>query len=632
MAKSRKTKDYFTKHLFGAGIECATKLYYYAQNYPENKEATPFIEHAIYNKRLLKALVRSSYPQGIFVAENSIGKAAERTQALMETDQITLFDAIFEHRRMMGRLPVIHKQGNQLTAYHVQTKAFDSRKHRLSNAEGHIYSKWRSYLLDFAYQLYLVKQNHPDLKIKALLVLPEKSGRAYTDNLPLLLHPLEKQNLLDAVAPANQEMLAKLDVSDLITEIWDDPAFAKEHLPQDSFAASADYLRDIYFGDRKPEPPVGVKCQKCEFRVEAERVAKGTKSGFNECWNPHMETRNPSESHVFDLIGPGTNQWINDEVYDQRNIALDGVFTPQTIAEGEGRISHEMRQALQIYKAQGKAVPEEIYRPAIARELKRWQYPLHFLDFEAGNYAVPIRENRSPYHLVVFQFSCHTLREDGSWSHHQWIDDLQSGYPNYELVRRLIEVPDIEQGTIVQYSDFERQALKTIRRELTQERDQIPDAGQLIDWIEMIINRRDSSYHKPPYVADLSRLVKNFYYNCEMKNSLSIKDVLQSVMSHSDFLKEKYSQPYDSHNFDQICWWQSDGRGGARNPYKLLMETGESPIRRGTKAMVVYGKLIARQWSEEQIAAFQHALLKYCELDTLAMLMIYQHWQHKLFR
>lgn len=630
MGPSAKKDNYFTRHLFGAGIECPTKLYYYAQHYPENKQSRPFIEHAIYNKRLLTALARSAYPHGFFIDEYSIQKAAKKTQQLLSKEEVVLFDAIFEHQKMMVRLPIVRKTGDQLTAYFVRTKAFHSRKHRLTDKHGRINSKWRKYLLDFAYQIYLIERNWPDADIKAILVMPEKTGVSDTDNLPFLLRPLKKNETSEPISLSNQELLAKLDVTDLITKISRDTDFADEHLPQSTFEETITYLRDLYFNGCKEKPRVGLKCKSCEFRIEDDRLRKGTQSGFNACWEPEIEAENPSEYHVFDLIGPGTNQWIQKGVYDQRDIPLKDVFTPESVVKGKGRISHEMRQALQVNKVQGQEVPEEIFRPAIFQELNRWQYPLHFLDFEAGNYAVPVRKDRSPYDLVVFQFSCHTLQEDGSWTHHQWIDDLQNGYASYELVRRLMDVPQITEGTIVQYSDFERNALKTIRRELIDEAALISDADRLIAWIEDIIHRNDSSHHTPPYMADLSRLVKNFYYNREMGNSLSIKDVLRSVMSHSDFLKKKYTQSYSSHNFEDIIWWQDDGTGGARNPYKILMETGDSPIRRGTEAMVVYGKFIAQHLNDVQVQAYKNALLKYCELDTLAMVMIFQHWQAKM--
>lgn len=628
MASFRDRNEYFTRHLFGAGLECPTKLYYYAKNYPQDQSSTPFIEHAIYNKRLLTALARSVFTEGILIKGKSVKEAVSATNSLLAGQNTILFDAVFEHHNMMARLPIIEKSENDLTLFYVRTKVFDSRKNRLVNSSGYINSKWKKYLLDFAYQAFLVRCNHPEANLRTILVMPEKSGQAYEDHLPTLLKPYN-----DVVYPeidiseSNQELLAKVDVTDLVEKLLDDEWFADKYLPKSSFSKTLTYFRTLYFDKKKVDVGVGLKCKSCEFRVENERVAAGTKSGFNECWKPVTKVDNSSGDHIFDLIGPGTNSRLSKGNYLQSNISTSSIFSPESIVKGKGRISQEMRQALQIYKSQQKEIPEEIVRPALFKELNRWQYPFHFLDFEAGNYAVPVRHHHRPYHLVLFQFSCHTLFSDGRWRHYEWIDNFNSGYPNYELIRQLQNIPHIEEGTIVQYSNFERHALKTVRRELTNDFAKIPDADDLIFWLEQIINRHDSSHHQPPYIADLSRLVKNFYYNREMENSLSIKDVLSSVMSHSSYLKNIYTKPYSSSNFDEIIWWQSNGKGGARNPYKILTETGDSPIRRGTQAMVVYGKLLSGDYSDDQIDAYQQALLKYCELDTLAMMMIYQHWQ-----
>jgi len=623
-------EDFFTKHLFGAGIACPTKLYYYSKGYPQSKRALPFIEHAEYNKRLLEALLESLYSDGKFIEEPTVKKAADRTNYFLQQKNVVIFDAVFEHQQMMARLPVIVKEGKDLTVYHIRTKAFDSRKHRLANAKGQIYSKWRKYLIDFAYQLYLIKKNWPKLHIQPFLVMPEKAGSAHTDNLPLLLNPLEGQKSLTSISDSNQELLAKLDVTELISEVWQDPTFAHRHFPRKSFEESLLYLKKLYFDQLKEDPAIGLKCKSCEYRVEKERVEAGTKSGFIECWRPKMDKKDLLESHVFDLIGSGTPHWMQHEIYNQKDVPVEEFFLPDSILEDGGKLTQQMRQALQVYKARGEEVPREIFRSQLFQELQRWEYPLHFLDFEAGNYAVPVRKNRSPYDLVIFQFSCHTLYREGNWSHYQWIDDSNNDYVSYELVRQLMKVPEIERGTIVQYSDFERNALKNIRRELLNEDEMIPDSDLLISWIESIIHRNDSYVDGAPYMADLSRQVRNFYYNHKMEDSLSIKDVLRSIMSLSDVLKEEYSRPYSSQNFDKIQWWQYDGKEGARNPYEILTETGDSPIHRGTEAMVVYGKLIAQQLPPEKRKAYKKALLKYCELDTLAMLMIYQHWHKKM--
>src|SRR5699024_836054 len=223
-----------------------------------------------------------------------------------------------------------------------------------------------------------------------------------------------------------------------------------------------------------------------------------------------------------------------------------------------------------------------------------------------------------------------TLHKDGSWKHHQWIEEFDSEYPNYELVRQLMQVPGINEGTIIQYSNFERNALKVIRSELQEESEMIPDSQWLIQWLETLIGRHDSTHAQPPYIADLSRQVRHYYYNSNMSNSLSIKDVLPSVMSQSSFLKEKYSRPYNSSNFDQFIWWRSGEDDNVKNPYDLLQEGVKWNVQRGTEAMTLYGKLIAGDLSKKEQKRCYRSLLRYCELDTIAMMMIYEHWKHTM--
>lgn len=354
------------------------------------------------------------------------------------------------------------------------------------------------------------------------------------------------------------------------------------------------------------------------------------KDGFRECWSSEIEQNEGNTNDlVFDLIGPDTRIWVEQGLYFQHQVPVDGNEVVQKAKRSHGRITARQRQELQVLKSKGISVPDEIIKPQLFQELREWEYPIHFLDFEAGNYAVPIKGGRKPYHLVVFQYSCHTLREDRSWSHYQWIDEAGDEYPNYEFVRQLRTIPDLEKGTIVQYSGFERNALKTIRQELKQENGHVSDSQELIDWLEPIIGRHDSNGGRKPFLADLSRMVRNFYYNNKMGNSLSIKDVVQSIMSRSTYLKQVYQEPYSSNNFQSIAWWQPvEGEELVRNPYSILLDQQSGiGVRRGTEAMVVYGKLLSDKMRKDEKAKYIRALLKYCELDTLAMLMIYQHWK-----
>ncbi len=43
--------------------------------------------------------------------------------------------------------------------------------------------------------------------------------------------------------------------------------------------------------------------------------------------------------------------------------------------------------------------------------------------------------------------------------------------------------------------------------------------------------------------------------------------------------------------------------------------------------MVAYAKMQFTEMSEEEREAITKGLLKYCELDTLAMVMIWEHWK-----
>lgn len=609
--------EYFTKHLFRTGVECPTKLFYKARNFPEHQQSVPFIRHAVFNKHLLITLAQTNYPSGKAIDGASISDKASLTSDYLQRDTAVIFNAVFTHQKMMARLPIVVKKGDELTVFHFQTKAFNTQKHRLINNQGKLYPKWRTYLLDFAYQMFNIKQNFDTLKLKPVLVLPEKRGVAHSNNLPMLL------NTKSEIAPGNQELLVKIDVEKHISTIWNDASFAREYLPKPSFVESLQYFRDTYFELTKVSPQIGSKCKHCEFRLEEGHPQKSRSDGFNQCW------KGSQNHHIFDLIGPGINKWMEQGVYAQEDIDDQDILPVDALVNAPGRFTEKMRQYLQIHKNKGSSVPEEIIRPALFQELDRWEYPLHFLDFEAGNYAIPVRKNRSPYHLVIFQFSCHTLHKDGSCVHHQWIDDFSNDYTNFELVRQLQMIPAITEGTIVQYSNFERHALKTIRKEVLDAHAEVSDAQNLIKWLDGIIQRGDSYHPKAPFMVDLSRIVKHFYYNRAMENSLSVKDVLRVVMQNSNYLKQHYSKPYSSRNFTDITWWQSDGEEGALNPYALLSNVEGENIQRGTEAMVVYGKLISQKLPLDEVKKFQDALLRYCELDTLAMVMIYQHWIHE---
>ena len=145
-------------------------------------------------------------------------------------------------------------------------------------------------------------------------------------------------------------------------------------------------------------------------------------------------------------------------------------------------------------------------------------------------------------------------------------------------------------------------------------------------------------------MVDLCVLVRKYYFQLDMGGSNSIKKVLPAILNSSEFLQHKYSEPiYNSGNFKDITWIEKDDAGRVKDPYKQLppvfadipqdelgrIET-EEMLADGGAAMTAYARI---QFSDMPLAERQatyQALLRYCELDTLAMVMIYEEWNDLL--
>jgi hypothetical protein len=63
--------------------------------------------------------------------------------------------------------------------------------------------------------------------------------------------------------------------------------------------------------------------------------------------------------------------------------------------------------------------------------------------------------------------------------------------------------------------------------------------------------------------------------------------------------------------------------------YEIVFE--QDRISDGGAAMTAYGKLQFQEMSPQERMSIESALLKYCELDTLAMVMIYEAWKAELY-
>jgi len=141
-------------------------------------------------------------------------------------------------------------------------------------------------------------------------------------------------------------------------------------------------------------------------------------------------------------------------------------------------------------------------------------------------------------------------------------------------------------------------------------------------------------------MIDLLDVEKKYYYNTLTKGSNSIKAVLPAILNTSDFLKNKYSEPnYNSANYANKQWVVYNENGIVVDPYKLLGQSdeilhfeanSEGGISNGGQAMIEWAKVQFMSTTQEKVDRIRKELLRYCELDTLAMVMIWEGWKAEL--
>jgi hypothetical protein len=150
-------------------------------------------------------------------------------------------------------------------------------------------------------------------------------------------------------------------------------------------------------------------------------------------------------------------------------------------------------------------------------------------------------------------------------------------------------------------------------------------------------------------MIDLQKLVLRYYYDPAMYGSNSIKDVLPAMLNSSPFLKDKYGKPIygtdqiiKSLNFPPTAWIEvRDGK--VINPYdklpklfdgidreKLDLLTDEDELKEGGAATTAYCRMQFSEMEAYERKKLSLGLLKYCELDTLAMVMLYEGWRAML--
>lgn len=210
-----------------------------------------------------------------------------------------------------------------------------------------------------------------------------------------------------------------------------------------------------------------------------------------------------------------------------------------------------------------------INRYKIRDFLSDLSFPIYFLDFETIQPVIPEFTGTKPYEQIPFQYSLHYIdREGGELKHKEFLAESGTD-PRRPLAEQLCQDIPMNVCVTAYNKHFECSRLKDLARIF-------PDLS------EHLLNIRDN-------IKDLLvPFQSGYYYNRKMGGSFSIKSVLPAIFPDDPAL--------DYHNLEDI--------------------------HNGSEAMSVFPK-IQNMTPEEQTRA-RHNLLKYCELDTYAMVKIWE--------
>ena len=118
------------------------------------------------------------------------------------------------------------------------------------------------------------------------------------------------------------------------------------------------------------------------------------------------------------------------------------------------------------------------------------------------------------------------------------------------------------------------------------------------------------------------------------------------MLDTSIFLEQEYSKPIgtslSSLNFPSDFVWYKKTEGGTIDPYELLKEFSIKVLEQssldineknlvisdGGAATMAYARLQFENIETEEKNYVRDALLRYCELDTLAMVLIVRAWMN----
>jgi hypothetical protein len=640
---------YLTKSRFSRALECPRKLTYLDNRaYANANDANEFLKALAEGGHQVGALAKCLFPDGIEVDAMGHDAQVEQTKQLLEQDEVVLFEAAFRVGKLFIRVDLLRKSGNVIDLFEVKAKGFDPADPGFIGASGGFLSGMKPYLYDVAFQRHVLRQAFPEHRVNSHLVMPDTSRTCKEAGLAQRLRIVKAgERVRIEVDPSlrdgamAREILAIVPVDSLLDRLVAEP------MQMGGYTVAFDEGIEMLARQLDAEgwaPRLGAHCKSCEFHSNMAGLANGMRDGRLEC----LASRDTVRAHmakagketVFDLY----NFRRIDALVDEGKLLLldleqeDVKFKPV-----EGEISASHRQWLQVEESNHALDGAFLCEQSLDQAFASLAYPLHFIDFETSRPALPFHPGRRPYEQLLFQFSHHQLEADGRLAHlHQHLADADAGWPNIESIRALKHAVGGDDGKVLHWWDHERTVLREVRGQIAASHaEELDDREELLVFIDSLIGPDG----KTGRLFDLGRLVHRTTFLPGTRGSSSLKKVLPAMLASVDLLRDRYARPdygnddwIPSLNFKDQAWIRYDDQGSVIDPYKLLGERTEDPdlqglegqeekdsaVADGGAAMVAYGLLQNHMLGEAERDRLRLQLLRYCELDTLAMVMAWQ--------
>lgn len=222
---------------------------------------------------------------------------------------------------------------------------------------------------------------------------------------------------------------------------------------------------------------------------------------------------------------------------------------------------------LQQVEVELKNLPPQIKPKEVSKFLETLSYPLYFLDFETFNPAIPLYDESSPYQQIVFQYSLHYIEKDGGELKHKECLAYPGTDPRRQIAEQLCKDIPLDVCTTAYNMGFEKGKIRDL-------------AVLYPDLHDHLMNIHDN-------IKDIMiPFQKRWYYTKEMQGSYSIKYVLPALFPDDPSL--------NYHNLEGV-----HNGGEASNTF-----------------------LAMQKMDKEELEKWREHLLRYCELDTFAMVKV----------